>query len=248
MVKAMFGRRFSVPLVAGCLVANLALSTPALAHFVWIRSEFAGQELLVEAGFGDPQGWDAEYSDSIAGTKYFVRTGAGKEEPIELVFNKEAQAYVARAAYSGPAAVLGICEYGTFSFGGKPSLLRYYAKRLTGSPETWVKLAGSEKLAIEAVPALIGTEIEVTVMASGKPVPNADLKIYGPKSKGVAAKTDSDGKVRWTTEGAGDYSLYVGRKLDGKGEHEGKAYDGVREYATLTFTLTAADLSPSAKR
>lgn len=225
------------PFVTACLVTALA-TTAANAHFIWIKSADKSGQIVVRAGFGDPNEWDTELSDNIEKTKYYVRNADGAEETVELPFVTEEEAYTAKVDTSGPVAILGVCEYGTFGFGGgTPSFLKYFAKRLHGKPADWKKLAGSESLAIEAVPELKDGKLTITVLADGKPVPDAAMKLYGPEAKGTAVKTDEQGKVEWPLEGPGEYSLYVGRKIDGSGTHDGEKYEGIREYATLTFDI-----------
>jgi uncharacterized GH25 family protein len=220
------------------LVVTLSLAGLANAHFVWIKSADKEGKLVVRAGFGDPNQWDSELSDNMQKTKYFVRKADGSENAVELPFVTEEEAYTCDLDHSGPAAILGVCEYGTFGFGGgTPSFLKYFAKRLHGAPADWKALSGSEKLPMEAIPELKDGKLTITVLADGKPLPDAAMKLYGPKSKGTPVKTGADGKVTWPLEGAGEYSLYVGRKLEGSGTYEGEKYEGIREYATLTFDV-----------
>src|SRR5262249_13744191 len=134
-----FQRLARLPLIA-LMAACCAQS--ASAHFVWIKSAPKDGKLVVKAGFGDPNPWDSELSNNIAKTKYFVRTTDGSEKRVELPFVTEEEAYTASVDQAAPAAILGVCEYGTFGFGGgTPSFLKYYAKRLEGSPADWAKLS-----------------------------------------------------------------------------------------------------------
>ena len=49
--------------------------------------------------------------------------------------------------------------------------------------------------------------------------------------------TDEDGTARWKLTAKGSHSLYVGTTTPTPGEANGKKYDVLKDYATLTFRL-----------
>lgn len=228
------------------LLAVLFISPPALAHFLWIKAEPRGEGALgVEAGFGEPLDVDASLADNIEQAEYFVRAADGKETPLVMSLDRSAGVYHAKVDHALPAAAIGVCEYGVVKLGRdpSPSLLRYFAKHLAGSPADWPRLAGSKRLTIEIDAAVAGAGFEFVVLADGKPLDGAEIKLTGPKSKRAVHKTNGNGLVRVPAEGPGEYALFVGRELAAVGSAGGKAYEKIKEYATLSFEVSQGDLA-----
>lgn len=227
------------------VVLGIAAST-SLAHFLWIDSKAAEVGLEVLAGFGEPEGWDPEMVDRIKSAKYWIR-GANRElQPLELTLDSEKGKYRAKIAGTPPTAILGVCDMGVVSFGkGKPFWLRYTSKELVGAPGRWNDVKASEPNRIEVLATRDGNGIRLTTIHLGKPLADATIKAFPPKGDKIELKTDSSGTARWSITQSGRHQLYVGGTVAGAGEHDGKTYDNIKDYATLTFTLSAADVALS---
>jgi hypothetical protein len=225
--------RFALALLAGLPAA------PASAHFVFIQTLPVPGGSAVHAGFGEPGQWDRRLARNIEPTVYFVRTDDGKEAEVRLRFNDRAMCFVGTAKHTGPAAVLGVCEYGVVQRGkAKAFLLTYYAKRYAGAASSWEKLGGSQRLKVEVQARHDGKAIALTALAEGKPLANAEINARGPKGE-RKLKADAEGKASWPAEGPGEYAVWVSRVTETEGDRNGRKYAEVREVATLTFALPA---------
>lgn len=227
-------------------LALLLVVQPLSAHFVWVEAESTGGKTRLLAGFGEPGDWDESLSDRIAQTKYFVRDAAGKQQPVTLKFDEKEGCFLGTTEQTAPFALIASCDYGIFQRGNSaPSMLRYFAKTLVGSPETWSKTKGSKELAIEVTPSLGKDGIVLEISTANGPLAEGKVTAYGPKSSRLSLEV-KDGKAIWPNEGPGKYSLFVGHKIDEKGTADGTEYETAAHYATLVFTIPgkqAADVS-----
>lgn len=220
------------------LVVFLAAASCASAHFLWIDARPEAKGLLVQAGFGEPANWEAEMLDKIETASYWLRTAEGADVAVKLEPDADDGCLAATSDQKGVVAVLGACDYGVVQFGkGGPFYLTYYAKRLVGAPDRWAHGSGSENVAIEVNPTLTADGVRLQVMASGRPVPEASLKVYGPKSDRVTLTADADGVALWPNEGSGRYMLFVGHDTKKAGSHDGKDFETSKDYATLMFDV-----------
>lgn len=111
-------------------------------------------------------------------------------------------------------------------------LLKYYAKA-AGDAEAAQGTAG---LPVEIVVSQSGTKYTATVLNQGKPVADAEVIVITPTTpNGSARKTDAKGKVEFTNEDSGLIGIRAMVAENTKGDYEGKAYELVRHYSTLTF-------------
>ncbi|QDU64768.1 N-acetylneuraminate epimerase precursor [Planctomycetes bacterium Pan216] len=218
----------------------LAIASTARAHFVWIEANRAKDGYDVRAGFGHHGDWDAELADRIAKTKYTLVTADGKESPLAMPIDKEKGDFAADVTAEKPVAVFGILDYGVLDRGqGGPFLLRYYSKAMMGSPRAWKDVKAPKSQALDIVPSFSRSGPAVTVMLDGKPYADAEVHLYGPKDLEEELKTDAEGKVALKVTEPGNYGIRVGRNIDKKGTFDGKAYDSIHEYATMTFSRRA---------
>lgn len=219
------------------VVAVVALcAASASAHFVWIDGQPVAGGLLVRSGFGEPDGWDPDLAEKIGQTKYRVRTAAGLQ-PLAMPLDKTEKEYRAVVADTAANAVIGVTDWGIFSMGRGPAHLRYTSKLLIGSPTQWGDDKPTADLRIEALAKLDGKNVVLTVLHLGKPLAGAKIAGYDPSGEKVSLQTGDDGTAVWPTTGAGTYRLYAGTSTKEAGELDGKKFDGLSDYTTLTFTL-----------
>lgn len=218
------------------ITAVALLASSAWAHFVWIETKPVDGGLLVRSGFGEPDGWDADLAEKIGQSTYRLRTATGLK-PLSMPLDKTEKEYRAVINDTTANAVIGVTDWGIFTMGKGPSHLRYTSKTLIGPPAAWGDDKPTADLRIEALAKLDGKDVVLTVLHLGKPLAGAKIAGYNPSGEKVELKTGDDGVAKWPTAGAGSYRLYVGTSTKSEGELNGKKFEGLSDYTTLTFTL-----------
>jgi acylphosphatase len=229
---------FALTLVAW---ANLAS-----AHAVWIESIQSAGRIAVHAGFGEANHWDQKNARKIDQTRYWLRTAAGEESPLELVYHARAKFYTTEIEHVGPAAIIASCDYGVSTHGGA-SLVKFTAKRYVGPVMAWAELDGATPLkAFELLARQEEKLLVVTALSEGNPVPNASVMLIGPQSDHAKYTTDANGMVRIEMEGPGAYSILASRTINEAGERDGAKFDKKRDITTLSFEIPGSANSASA--
>jgi hypothetical protein len=221
------------------LVTTLVVASVASAHFVWIESSPTAAGLQIRSGFGEPEGWDPDLVDRMSRSKFWTRAG-GTLKPLEIAIDKTEREYRTVVTGKSPDAVLAAADFGVVQFGpNPPSWLRYTAKHLTGVPETWNEDTPSKDLRIEVTAKRVGDDVVLRVVHLGKPLSQASIKAFPPSQSGekVELTTDEDGVAKWPAKASGNYALYVGTTVPATGEIDGKKYEALKDYATLTFRI-----------
>jgi hypothetical protein len=220
-----------------CLSAWLLCVGSAMAHFVWIESEPNSAGLLVRSGFGEPGGWDADLVGRMAGARFWMRTTEGVK-PLAMPLGEKQSEYRAEISGPPPLAILGACDFGVIQFGDfPPSWLRYTAKNLVGAPNEWSDKKPADAFRIELFAALDGDHVQLEALHLGKPLAGATIKATPPGGGRVEIKTDEQGLAKWPLSAPGLYACYVGATTEEAGEKDGKKYEALKDYTTLTFTL-----------
>jgi hypothetical protein len=219
------------------VAAVLSGVSSASAHFVWIESEEHGERVLVRSGFGEADGWDPDLIDRMRAVQFWLRTPAGLQ-PLDVPLDAKQREYRTEIAAERPCAILAKCDFGVVQLGGKaPSWLRYTAKSLVGPATAWADDRPSGDLRIELLATLERDHVRLTAWHLGQPLPDAKIKAATPKGDRVELVTDSKGVARWPITGAGLYVCYVGTTVPKTGQRDGKPYETVKDYATLTFRI-----------
>ena len=166
--------------------------------------------------------------EKLDGTKLTLRDAAGKESP--LTWKKGDACYVVSVPGSGARVVYGVTDYGVLQKGDtKPFRLVYYPKATVGGPAA-KPVGGNLKLEIVASGEVGKTRFQV--LADGKPAPELEVTVILPGGSKKAEKTDKEGFTPAYAE-SGRYGVYAKFVETKAGEHAGKKYDEVRNYATL---------------
>ena len=124
--------------------------------------------------------------------------------------------------------------------GGKTFLLRYFAK--TGpnpSRRAW-QIDTTKRLELDLIPEQAGEEVKVRVLWQGKPAAGAEYNVARPGQGDVEGKTSESGAFTFTPGEAGLHSIRVKYVQAKPGQHEGKDYAEVRNYATLALPIGEA--------
>ena len=219
------------------LTTALVLAETATAHFVWINSSIKDGKLVVTSGLGEPGEYDKKFADRIKQTKYWAEDAVGKTTPLAMPLDAAAGEYRNEIAGARPRVVIGFCDYGIFQRPNSPaSRLMYSAKRIVEPTVGWKDSKPRKELRIELLPEFTADKVVFRVVHLGKPLANAEIKLFGPSDDNDVVKTNSEGVAEWKLKSEGEYSCYVGTSVPKSGEVNGKKYETERDYATLTFT------------
>jgi hypothetical protein len=219
------------------LTTALVLTQTAAAHFVWIGSTIKDGKLVVTSGLGEPGEYDKKFADRIKQTKYWTEDASGKTTPLTMPFDAAAGEYRNELSGPRPRVVIGFCDYGIFQRPNSPaSRLMYSAKRIVEPSVGWKDSAPRKELRIELLAEFTADKVVFRVIHHGKPLANAEIKLFGPSDDNGVVTTNVDGGAEWKLKSPGEYSCYVGTSVPKAGEVNGKKYESERDYATLTFS------------
>ncbi|MFO0950192.1 MAG: DUF3386 family protein [Isosphaeraceae bacterium] len=240
---------------AGCL----AVQGEARAHFLFVRvNPMAEGGRSAEVFFSEQaEAGDPTFVEKIAGTELYVQTAArpGTFEPLAVAKANDRLRAVVPAG--GSLGVVGVCNYGVLARPGQtPFLLRYYPKALAGKPDELNTLkrmdapvpSGKNPVLLEVMAAFEAGRVRFTALREGKPVPGLKFTTVDSDLSNTETTAGPDGVASWTPPKPGRYSVYVRETLKTPGEHNGKHYDEIREFATLAFTwpVDRTDSDPEA--
>lgn len=220
-------------LLGATLIGLFAVSV-AQGHFPYIVPDDKGTAAQVV--FSDDLKPDLAVNiEKLANTKLVLRDAAGKETP--LVWKKGDGFYSLALPGSGNRVVYGTTDYGVLQKGdAKPFKLMYYPKAVIGTAAAKEATIG-EKLPLEVAAVGGGGKVKFQVLATGKPVPDSEVSVILPDSGKKAVKTDKQG---FTPEfdGAGRYAVMAKHFEVKTGEHAGKKFEEIRNYATLVCDIS----------
>jgi N-acetylneuraminic acid mutarotase len=223
-----------------CGGAILALAIPCQAHFLWVKTVTVDGQPQGLVFFGESPTDEAyHFPEKLAKTKLWSRAADGKQSEVATKGIETDD----RVGLIGPlrddqAPVLQTSQqYGIYGM----ALLKYHAKHVRGTTADEVNAAGTSKeLKLEVVPHIKGSEVELTVLWNGKPLPDAEVTIAVGDKDPIEKKSDKDGRVNFKPDGGGLVGVLANTmEKDLAGELDGKPYKGVMHYASLTFNLPA---------
>lgn len=224
-------------LTGGCV---LALSMPALAHFVFVVPEAGGRRAQVL--LSETLAPDAEVDVAlIAQTRLSLRTAGGRETPLTL--EKAVHAFGVALPSAGPGVVHGMVDLGVTTRPGTPAhVLRYHPKTILGDPFAPSTRVGD--VPVELVPVGAPDAFQLLLLGGGRPFPYAEVTVIGPDGAQGLVRTDADGRTGTFRE-RGRYGAWARYWERTPGEVGGTKYEEVRHYATLVFD-TASQATPAA--
>ena len=229
-------------------VVVIGLTAEARAHFLFIRigtQAEAGRSAEVffseQAEAGDPR-----FIPKVAHTKLWVQTTPGDFR--ELAVQPGTDRLRAALPADRSLVVVGECQYGVLARPNQtPFLLRYYPKAVTGVADELNRMVPRREIAFEIRATFEGNGAEkssgnashgvvrLSVLRDGRPVPNAVFTAIDSDLTEGVVKAGPDGSAVWTPPAPGRYSIYVRETIPQKGTLDGKAYDEIREFATLAL-------------
>jgi uncharacterized GH25 family protein len=222
--------RFLMAALGACIAA-----ATANAHFVFLLPDAANPGKLV-AVFSDGAGPDEkvkkETFDLVEAGTFYVSPADGKPAALKGTRAGNSLKFDLPA---GSGLVTGNVVYGVFQRGeAKPQLLSYYAKAAL-SPAAAAKPLGGAPVELCAETAAGKTRLRL--LADGKPLAGAEVSVAAAGEKEfVKVKTDADGYTEGFP-GTGRFIAYAKHSGTATGEHAGKKYEGLMNYATLVVDV-----------
>jgi uncharacterized GH25 family protein len=211
----------------GAAVVGLFAVAIAHAHFPFVVPDDKGESARVV--FSDSLEPDTNVNiEKIANTKLTLRDAGGKD--VTLEWKKGDGFYAVNVPGRGDRVIFGVNDYGVLQKGdSKPFKLAYFPKAAIGNANA--KPIG-EKLALEVVAESGLGKVRFRVLATGKPLAESEVTVMVPGGEKKMVKTDKDGYTPGF-EGAGRYGVYAKQVEAKAGEHAGKKFEEIRNYATL---------------
>lgn len=212
------------------IVATVAVQSTAHAHFIWAVVEgnqvrFALQENVAEAP-------NAKFEKYVANLS--TRCG-GKELGTGVV--KDGARYTPLPA--GQSVAASQSTVGAKERDGKPYLLVYHAKGAASLAAAGTNMKEPAELRARKE----GDSLVVSVWQDEWTVPDAEVWVQWPgEETPTSVRTDLKGevKVAWSKTATTGHVGLRAMVLETKpGEHEGKKYDTIHHWTTLTFPLDA---------
>jgi hypothetical protein len=221
--------------LAAFLMLSLLMPGMARAHFLWLEADRGGKDAVVVRAFlsETPTPDLPEFLKTIAKARI---TAEGRT----LSWTKGEDTYLVTLPVPTPAVVDGVCDLGVMKRNNASFRLLYTARVQFGPsrPED-AELADLLRLRLTSRPN--GPPI-VQVRFRGRPAPGAVVKAFPESGEPVELKADAEGRLEYAGIAEGRVGLLAKWVEKAPGQEEGKTFDEVRYYATLTV----APGSPSA--
>jgi hypothetical protein len=229
------------------LLALIGISRSASAHFIWLQVDPAEKPARVNLWFSESFApGDANLLDKVSQTKAWIRGADGSNRPLELqkqaTGDQGAWSAAAEALQPDASCIEATCDYGVITRGGSTFLLQYSARHLpTGDSGKLASAASHSSFPLEIAPSLEKNALRLNIQFEGKPATDAQLFVTGPDGEEKQLKLDSTATARIENAKPGAYAVRAGLYQKIPGEHDGKKYDEVRNWTTLTFELPSQD-------
>ncbi len=225
--------------LAAAVAIALFAPGPAHAHFLWLTSDPVKGRPEVRAFLSETPIPDLpEFLKHIERSKI---TASGKI----LGWTKGENTYRVDLPEPCPDIVNGFCDLGVMKRGEATFRLVYTARVQFGaSPTNASEVPDHLRLRLVARP---GRAPIVAVTFRGKPAAGAVVKAIPEEGQPVELKADPEGHLEYAPVVQGRAGLLAKWSEKEPGERDGKAYDEVRYYATLTVAPVAGTAAvPSA--
>ena len=222
------------------VLAIVSAAQQAQAHFLFTRicppaegGRVAEVYFSEYATAGDPR-----FIEKIAAAEFQMQSAPGEFKPLPM--RRLDDRLRGQVPAGGPLLVAGKLDYGALDRpGAQTFLLRHYSKAVAGPPAE-VNGFSHTGTPIELVAAFEPSRVVFTALLDGKPLPNTRIDVVDADLAGVELTTDVEGKVAFEPSSPSLYCAYVGHTLPIAGEHQGKAYKEIRQFATLSFNWPLA--------
>jgi hypothetical protein len=224
-------------LLAAALTAGVWLPSVAQAHFVWLVQQTENGKHKVHVYFSEDAAADnpelLKKLDRLV-TKQISASGDATE--LKLTTGMESLTTVIDPAKG--AIVAAKIDYGVVARNESNRYFIVYNAKSGPALDhpAWKKTETSKLLGVDLVPALTSSgKVEVTVLWKGQPVSKAEVTAAFPGIGEVKAESDENGKAVFERGQPGIHAIRARVIQEEKGEHDGKVYDSIRNYGTVTF-------------
>jgi hypothetical protein len=235
--RSNFSSKMKIHLLSTLVLCGGALlARPANAHFLWGQISESSDTPSFQVTLAEGSGEMTTTSlDKIKTAKAWSVSGA----PLSLSVQGAALA----SSFDGTDQVAAAHQmYGVLdktAQGRGVFLLEYEAKAARD-----ISKAGlNAKLGLELFAHRDGSEVLATLKHNGKIVPNAVVKLHEPGADAEKPRdltTNAQGQIRFDASESGLYGLRTTAVENTPGTFEGKKYDLLRRYTTLTFSVAPA--------
>ena len=210
---------------------------PAHAHFLWLSCANEEGKPVVRAFLSEtPEPDGPEFLKHIARSKI---TASGKT----LEWKAEEDTYRVALPSPVPEVVDGFCDLGVMKRNGAEFRLIYTARvQRVAATDAVAETPDQLRLRLVRRP---GQSPVVVVSFRGKPAAGAIVKAFPQDGDPIELKTDNQGRLEYRPAADGKAGLLAKWSTKESGAHDGKNYDEIRYYATLTVAPGAADQPPS---
>ncbi len=214
----------------------LIVSVAAMLASVASHAHFTGLEVAPDS----PQTLRLRFSEEIleatprdiqekAAT---MRVSTPDGAAIAMTFGEE---FMSAPVPGNAPSIIGTQDYGVLDRGeaGRGQfMLKYHARAARDAAAAAI----ASGLPVDVTAKVDGESMLVTVLLGGKPVADAELVVTLPQELAPAeAKTDAAGQARFSVKSGDWIAIRAMVAQTGSGQHEGKSYELVRHYSTLTF-------------
>ncbi|MEM6672054.1 MAG: kelch repeat-containing protein [Planctomycetota bacterium] len=219
-----------------CAVLIAALSTPSLAHFVWVVTQKdapSGKSVFVYFG-ESPKPGEPDLLSYIEDVELTLISPTGETTPVAL---ESAEDAMVSEADLGEGIVFGSKDLGEMSRGGSTFALKYHFKAGPhyGS-ESWAMATTKDHLPLDVVPRRSdGGDLVLHVMWNGEPLAGAEVICSPPGAPPEKSVSGEDGTFTLASPAPGRYGVRV------KHAPEDPSVEvQARHYTTLTFEVQQA--------
>jgi hypothetical protein len=222
------------------IVLSLAvIARPAMAHFLWLQTDNESKPAKVQLWFSETTvPGEATILDKVSQTKVWIPQADGSQQAIKLEkqVNGDVGGWTAAIAEE-PSAIEATCDYGVITR-GETFLLQYHARHLGAKGfDAAAKSPAGKPLPLDVATRRDGNALVFEVRFEGKPAADAQFIAITPNNEERELKVNADGIARLEDAAPGDYAVRAREELKTSGERDGKKYDLVRHYTTVTFRL-----------
>src|SRR5687768_10336114 len=217
------------------IVLTVLLTGAAQGHFLFVRVlPHAEGGRAAEVYFSElAEAGDSRFIDKIAHTQLWLQKTPGTFDPLRV--HKAPDRLRAWLPSSGTVVVVGECRYGVLARPRQtPFLLRHFPKAMAGAADELNRMKADSILDIAATFESEG--VRLTALKDGKPLPRAEFVTVDASLANTTLKADDQGKVFWKPAKPGVWSVYTRDMRKEKGEHAGRKYEEIRDFATLCFS------------
>ena len=225
------------------LVVFLAFVPNCLAHYLWVVVDSRGDGRVANIYFEEsPNPGDGSYMDHFLGKeKTWIRTLSQPDpEPLNAKEAKKDGKRWMKIDFDGDGEC-SVDVYGKFGVYQYPSgkvLLHYYARSLqVHSHDAIHELGRAEQMDLDLVPHDVGNKLELKLLWKGEPVKNRMVFIRGPERFRQNLKTDERGRVVFSPESPGQYTIRSSKEEMKSGEEGEEKYQSVLHNITMVLKL-----------